>query len=490
MLYFNFIGYCMCKSQGCHVCIYICMNITLLYIVIAESLMFRPSSTVKSKLPIANCFLLSEIKDDSRYHGRLALKHVKQSSITMEDLDKIEEYTLSDIAMLAGVNDRDTNEMTALGIIKKYIGSAYEYQTNAEPKIGDTNISKLKECYISTNSNKGDVMVSFEGSNVLYIEVHSSGTYDCTARKTVYLLMECLRMLKAFGVMQPKMDAFVFPCKEYRKCVVKLSMRYLPDLIQFQYSFRCLQIHEISAELKIAVKSNKAMCQNVTIETRLNIDEARFDCIVWLTAEERQKWGFNLRNAKSGFGILLMNNDVCLKKPIFTESFNMLFSITELQECGKITQHMPIYSFVVDPIPPMFIQYNKITHKPLSSEEGKRCSLELVKKVTKAIQGIHHVGYMHKDLRLANICFDSNFDPILIGFDLSTIYIQSDVDVDMEKFAGDLIKCFEDSQTAQADLFIQEYAKGRYFSTLLKTSILSTGISSVQSVINDRNVSQ
>ena len=168
----------------------------------------------------------------------------------------------------------------------------------------------------------------------------------------------------------------------------------------------------------------------------------------------------------------------------------MLFSITELQECGKITQHMPIYSFVVDPIPPMFIQYNKITHKPLSSEEGKRCSLELVKKVTKAIQGIHHVGYMHKDLRLANIFFDSNFDPILIGFDLSTIYIQSDVDVDMEKFAGDLIKCFEDSQTAQADLFIQEYAKGRYFSTLLKTSILSTGISSVQSVINDRNVSQ
>ena len=100
----------------------------------AESLMLRPSSTVKSKIPIANCFLLSEIKDDSRYHGRLALKH-NQSAITMEDLDKIEEYTLSDVAAIAGVNDKDTNNIIALNIIKKYFGSAYGYQTNAEPKI-------------------------------------------------------------------------------------------------------------------------------------------------------------------------------------------------------------------------------------------------------------------------------------------------------------------------------------------------------------------
>ena len=265
-------------------------------------------------------------------------------------------------------------------------------------------------------------------------------------------------MLKAFGVMQPKMDAFVFPRKECRRSVVKLSMQYLPDLVQFQYSFRCLQIYEISAQLKIAVKANKAMCQNVTDEMRLNrIHEARLDCILWLTAEERQKWGFNLRNAKSGFGILLMNNDVCLKKPIFTELFNTLSFIAELHKWGKTTERMPVYNCVVYPNPRVFIQYNKITHKPLSYEEGRRCSCELVMKVTEAIEKIHFAGYMHKDLRLANICFDSNFDPILIGFDLSTIYKQSDVDVDMEKFAtSDLIKCFEHSQTAWADPFIQK----------------------------------
>ena len=269
-----------------------------------ESSTFRPSSTVKSQVPITNCFLLSEVKEDSRHHDRLALKY-KLNVLVIENLDKIEEYNLRDVAAKVGVNDKDTNEVLALNIIKKCLGSAYEYQTNTEPKIGNTPVSKLKECYISTNSNRGDVMVSYGRSDVLYAEVHSSSTYDCTVRKTVYLLMEYLRMLKAFGVMQPKMDAFVFPRKECQKCVVRLRMQYLPNFVQFQYSFRCLQIHEISSALTIAVQSNRDVCQDLT-------DEVRLDCILWLTAEERQKWGTNLYNAKSDFGILLMKDEICL----------------------------------------------------------------------------------------------------------------------------------------------------------------------------------
>ena len=174
---------------------YICIPV---YTVMGESSTFRPSSTVKSQVLITNCFLLSEIKEDSWHHDRLALKY-KLNALTIENLDKIEEYNLRDVAAKVGVNDKDTNEVLALNIIKKCLGSAYEYQTNTEPKIGDTPVSKLKECYISTNSNRGDVMVSYGGSDVLYVEVHSSSAYDCTVRKTVYLLMECLRMLQYYS---------------------------------------------------------------------------------------------------------------------------------------------------------------------------------------------------------------------------------------------------------------------------------------------------
>ena len=443
-----------------------------------ESSTFRPSSTVMSQMPSAltNCFLLSEIKEDLRHHDTLALQY-DLNSLVIGNLDKIEEYDLRDIAMRERVDDRSSNEELALRIIKKYlVPAAYKYRNNAEPIIGGTRVSELKRCYIST-SNRGDVMVECGGSDVLYVEVHSGDKYDCTIRKTVFLLMECLRMLKAFGVMQPKMDAFVFPRKECQRCVVRLSMWYSPEFVRFQYSFRCLKIDEISAVLTAAVQSNKRVCQNLT-------DQPQLDCILWLTAEERQIWGTNLRNAKSNFGILLMNDGTCLKRPIFTESFSMLYSIAELRTCGKRPPHMPIYSV---PIPRVFIKYNKIKHSPLSYEEGRRCSCELVKKMNRVIQSIHTAGYMHRDLRLANICFNLNFDPILIGFDLSTIYIQNDDDADMRKFADEIIKCFENSQAARADHFIRKYAKGTYDQSLLEISIVNTGISSVRSVITARD---
>ena len=449
----------------------------------AESSTFRPSSSEKSKLPITNCFLLSEIKEDSRHliHDRLALQY-NLNALVIGNLDKIKEYNLRDVAAhcKVGVDDKESNETLALNIIKECLKSApydYEYRKDAELKIGNTQLSMLKGCYISTNSNRGDVMVEYGGSDVLYVEVHSGGTYDCTIRKTVYLLMECLRMLKAFRVMQPKMDAFVFPRKECQRCVVRLSMWYSPEFVQFQYSFRCLKIDEISAVLTAAVQSNRRVCQNLT-------DQPQLDCILWLTAEERQIWGTNLRNAKSSFGILLMNDDTCLNRPIFTESFNMLYSIAELRTCGKRFHHMPIYNV---PIPRVFIWYDKIEHDPLSYEEGRRCSCELVKKMNRVIQSIHTAGYMHRDLRLANICFDLNFDPILIGFDLSTIYIQNDDDADMRKFADELIECFENSQAARADLFIRNYAKGLYDRSLLEISIVNTGVSPVRSVIIGRD---
>ena len=447
----------------------------------------KPSSTIISQKPItaAGCCLLDEISDDSEHHCSF-LQVYNLNELVIDNLDKITEYNLKDVAKEIGIStsDKDKNEVLASNIIKKCLedlGPTYEYQINVVPKIGNTSVSKLKECYISKN-NKGDVLVSYQGSDVLYVEVHSSSTYDCTARKTVFLLMECLRLLKAFGVKQPKMDAFVFPRKEHPRCVVMLSMQYSPDLVQFQYSFRCLKISEIHSVLRSAVKSNTAVCQNLI---HMHQPDSELDYILWLTVEEREKWGSKLDNEKSKFGILLMNDSICLKKPISSESFYKLLSITQIQ-------HMPTYSPVV---PPLFVKYNKIKYDPLNYEEGRRCSRELVIKVTTVIQSIHTVfadhghGYMHNDLRLPNICFDENFNPVLIDLDFYTFYIQKHtVDKDMKRFADELVKCFESSQVAQDDLFIQKYKKGNYDKSLLENSIVNTGSHSVKSVITTRTV--
>ena len=248
---------------------------------------------------------------------------------------------------------------------------------NSGPKIQNIPISRLQKCYIRINSNKGDVMVSFHQSDILLIEVHSS--YDFTANKTVHMLMEMLRMLKAFGVVQPTMDAFVFPRKECDRCVVKITMTYDINTVTFKYYITCIPIHQVTTSLMCAVMNNKAACQNLTNSPKL-------DYIIWLTADERNKWGLNFSLTKSGFGVLLMNNNVCLKKPIYSvysESFTMLMLISKYEENSRIPNYKPVLTS-------HFMQYNKVRHDPLTGEEAHLCSLDLTRKMYEVIRSWTH----------------------------------------------------------------------------------------------------
>lgn len=121
--------------------------------------------------------------------------------------------------------------------------------------------------------------------------------------------------------------------------------------------------------------------------------------------------------------------------------------------------------------------YNKLHHDPLSHEEARKCSYELVSKINDVIKQLHSVGFSHGDLRLPNICFNENYDPVLIDLDFSApldSIISSNQD--MESFACDLICCFNRSRETQNDSF-------HFKSNLLQSSILSTGKDSVQSTI-------
>ena len=438
------------------------------------------SSSLKSKMPISDCLLLSETsRTSSRYQDTLMTKY-GLNPLKIIDLDKIKEYDLSDLAgRILGTESKDDNETLALRIVRKCIGSAYEYQNNSEPKIKNVPISHLQKCYISTNSNKGDVLVSFEGSNVLLVEVHSSTKeYDSTARKTVYLTMEILRMFKAFGVMQPTIDAFVFPRKECARCVIKVNMIYDPNTITFQYSIMCLPLHEVSAALVCAVHSNKVGCQHLTEQPELNYT-------IWLMKEERRKWGQDFSLVKSGFGILLMNDTHCLKKPIYSASFTTL-ALLAVSAC-KANSYIPDYKTM---LPSCFVQYNRVQHDPLNYQEARSCSLELTRKVYEVIRSLHDYGFMHKDLRLPNICFNVHFEPVLIDLDFSNIYRGVGDDEDMQMFGNELINCFNDSRAALQDDFIQNFIKGKYYPNLLANSVVARGRDTVQAVIMKRSVSE
>ena len=183
-------------------------------------------------------------------------------------------------------------------------------------------------------------------------------------------------MLKAFGVVQPTMDAFVFPRKECNRCVVKITMTYDINTVTFKYYITCIPIHQVTTSLMCAVMNNKAACQNLTNSPKL-------DYIIWLTADERNKWGLNFSLTKSGFGVLLMNNNVCLKKPIYSESFTMLMLISKYEENSRIPNYKPVLTS-------HFMQYNKVRHDPLTGEEAHLCSLDLTRKIYEVIRSWTH----------------------------------------------------------------------------------------------------
>ena len=56
-------------------------------------------------------------------------------------------------------------------------------------------------------------------------------------------------------------------------------------------------------------------------------------------------------------------------------------------------------------------------HYPMDPDEAKMCLKELVSKVAIAIVNLHSHGWAHQDIRLENICFTNEQQPIFINLD-------------------------------------------------------------------------
>ena len=64
-----------------------------------------------------------------------------------------------------------------------------------------------------------------------------------------------------------------------------------------------------------------------------------------------------------------------------------------------------------------YFQCDIVPHSPLTRSEAKRCLYDLVQKAHTAIQALHHLGWSHQDVRLPNICFDDEYNAVLVDVD-------------------------------------------------------------------------
>ncbi|XP_065892363.1 uncharacterized protein [Dysidea avara] len=427
----------------------------------------RASSSEASVLPLEYCALL---QDETELHSTPFPVHVN-----IDDLDDIRLYNLGELAAEVESPIHGDSKELAKEIVKKCVDpddTLYRIETDKALKLKDRSISMLPDCAFKSEGNRGDVLVFKDSSTLLYIEVHSKAAYVPTARKTVLLLFGFVRLLKAFGVSEPEITAFVFPRIDVKRCVVKVSLRYDSTSVSFRYSIKCLTKEEVCLKLLEAIRGNQVVC------LRAHDRPLSDKYAVYLTTLECNSLLNNSQLCKSKFGILLMNSYKCLKKPILRSSVNQL---ARLVSGVSISQGIvPAYQKK----PHMFYLYNKICHDPLTDDEAKDCCLELVEKVYEVICDIHKNDIMHCDLRMPNICFNEQYMPVLIDLDFWEEFSPFGRDVDMEMFGGELLRLFP--QQNPVDDFIKEFMDGKFKKSLLRNSVVSRGTRTLEEVINSR----
>lgn len=72
-------------------------------------------------------------------------------------------------------------------------------------------------------------------------------------------------------------------------------------------------------------------------------------------------------------------------------------------------------------------KYPKVRYNPLEVEDARKVLRTLSEKIKDALSGLHEFGIIHNDVRLPNICFDDDFNAVLIDLDRASADGSSDL---------------------------------------------------------------
>ena len=137
-----------------------------------------------------------------------------------------------------------------------------------------------------------------------------------------------------------------------------------------------------------------------------------------LSDAEMQEYGENVEQLPSKQSILFSANGFFYKLPIHKEDGANLNFLGLIQGHTPILTHMFIHlqSITLTSQICMY-KYQKVHFDCLTIVEARKCLQDLVSQACGALTVLHQCGFYHCDVRLENICFDSNFAVKFIDMD-------------------------------------------------------------------------
>ena len=272
------------------------------------------------------------------------------------------------------------------------------------------NLSRLANLF-SSSRHQPDVVVYTPNMKklVVVIEVQSSPMSE-TEAKTILGAIDALRMLRYSDPSQSEISVFCFPKLKVQQCIIKIQVKW--NNYRFNtHIWRYRSIKDGISALKLVLRE-----QYHLPDIPKNLDDRS---LMPLTLAECKYFGGSTIQLKSSTHLVVTNK---------VKVFKVLYAAAEflkIEQAVKIfTQTKPKFSTSLEVVDMLNVEfcysYNYLPYGHLRRDEARLCLNDFLERMEKTLNELHNMGMSHNDIRLENVCFDSDFNPILIDFDMSS----------------------------------------------------------------------
>ena len=136
-----------------------------------------------------------------------------------------------------------------------------------------------------------------------------------------------------------------------------------------------------------------------------------------LSEEELGIFGSNAKQHPSHFHVMIEAEDYMYKLVHESKERVVLFSLLQ-GILGRITDRQAVHHFIVPEFcQPHLVKYSKLPYGPLDRLQATKFLKTFVEKVDLALTELHNMGIAHSDVHLPNICFNHQYDAVLIDME-------------------------------------------------------------------------
>ena len=250
---------------------------------------------------------------------------------------------------------------------------------------------------------------------VLQIEVHSSPMRD-TVCKAIYGAADILRLLRYTDKSFKSVTVLVFPKMEEPGCVGKVTVDY--ESLHFTYKLKWLtDVSTMWDEIRRILDYNIDMMPDIP-----HTDAVHNKYLTILSRQELGAFGIDAKQVISQFHVMVESDGKIYK--VITDIMEEKQLALALASARQLTSPRHFIVPVMTRTTNVF-SYDKVPYGPLKEQQACKYLKTLSEKICAALEELHRFGYAHSDVRLANVCFNSNYDAVLIDMERCTPIVET-----------------------------------------------------------------